>query len=134
MAKERRTLRGGRLAAAAYDPREQQLEIDFVDGERRIFKAVPAEVWRRFVAAPNPAVFYADRIEEEYAVERGRAERSGDARSKLDSLFGGGGRAADDAPGGDSGGTGGEGGAGSTGGDSGTGGPGGDSSTGGDGD
>ena len=87
---ERRTLHGGRLKAAAYDAREQRLEIDFVDGERRIFKAVPLEVWRRLVAAPNPAVFYADRIEEEYALERGRAERPGDARSKLDSLFGAG--------------------------------------------
>ena len=90
MALERRTLRGGRLKAAAYEAREQRLEIDFVDGERRIFKAVPAEVWRRLVAAPNPAVFYADRIEEEYAVERARAGGAADARSKLDSLFGAG--------------------------------------------
>ena len=85
---ERRPLRGGRLKAAGYDAREQRLEIDFVDGERRIFKAVPAEVWRRLVAAPNPASFYTDRIEEEYAVTRTRADGQGDARSKLDSLFG----------------------------------------------
>lgn len=101
MALERRTLHGGRLKAAAYEAREQRLEIDFVDGERRIFKAVPAEVWRRLVAAPNPAVFYADRIEEEYAVERARASGGADARSKLDSLFGGGSstpEVADDAP------------------------------------
>lgn len=88
---ERRTLHGGRLKAAAYDAREQRLEIDFADGERRIFKAVPTEVWRRLVAAPNPAVFYADRIEEEYAFERARGDRPGDARSTLDSLFGPGG-------------------------------------------
>ncbi|GMV03575.1 MAG: KTSC domain-containing protein [Burkholderiaceae bacterium] len=85
---ERRPLRGGRLKAAGYDAREQRLEIDFVDGERRIFKAVPAEVWRRLVAAPNPASFYTDRIEEEYAVTRTRADGQGEARSKLDSLFG----------------------------------------------
>lgn len=88
---QRRPLRGGRLKAAAYDAREQRLEIDFVDGERRIFAAVPAEVWRRFVAAPNPASFYADRIEEEYAVTRARADGRDDARTKLDSLFGPGG-------------------------------------------
>ncbi len=88
MAMERRKLHGGRLEAAAYDAREQRLELDFVDGERRIFKGVPAEVWRRLIAAPNPAVFYADRIEEEYAFERARANQAGDARSKLDSLFG----------------------------------------------
>lgn len=85
---ERQPLRGGRLKAAGYDARDQRLEIDFVDGERRIFKGVPAEVWRRLVAAPNPASFYQDRIEEEYAVARARADAGGDARSKLDSLFG----------------------------------------------
>lgn len=85
---ERRPLRGGRLKAAGYDAREQRLEIDFVDGERRVFKAVPPEVWRRLVASPNPASFYADRIEEEYAVERGRAGTGADARTKLDGLFG----------------------------------------------
>lgn len=95
---ERRALHGGRLRAASYDAREQRLEIDFVDGERRIFKAVPREVWRRLVAAPNPAVFYADRIEEEYAFERTRVNQAGEARSKLDSLFGAGGRTHDDAP------------------------------------
>ncbi|MCD6732980.1 MAG: KTSC domain-containing protein [Burkholderiaceae bacterium] len=85
---ERRPLRGGRLKAAGYDAREQLLEIDFVDGERRIYKAVPPEVWRRLLAAPNPASFYMDRIEEEYAVTRARADGRDDARSKLDSLFG----------------------------------------------
>ena len=85
---ERRPLRGGRLKAAGYDAREQRLEIDFADGERRIFKAVPAEVWRRLIAAPNPASFYADRIEEEYAFARARADGRDDAKSKLDSLFG----------------------------------------------
>ncbi len=85
---ERRPLRGGRLKAAGYDPREQRLEIDFVDGERRIFAAVPPEIWRRLVAAPNPASYYADRIEEEYAVTRARADGAADARTRLDSLFG----------------------------------------------
>ena len=85
---ERHTLRGGRLQAAAYDIREQLLEIDFVDGERRTFQGVPAEVWRRLIAAPNPASFYADRIAEEYVSSRGKAPGAADARSKLDSLFG----------------------------------------------
>ncbi len=84
---ERRILRGGRLKAAAYDSREQLLEIDFVDGERRTFQAVPAEVWRRLIESPNPASFFADRIEEEYVVRRGKAPGMADARSKLDALF-----------------------------------------------
>ena len=85
---ERRKLSGGRLSAAGYDASARMLEIEFVDGEVRRFKAVPAEVWRRLIAAPNPAVYYSDRIEEEYAVERSRATPGGDARASLDALFG----------------------------------------------
>ncbi|NLD70054.1 MAG: KTSC domain-containing protein [Limnobacter sp.] len=85
---ERRPIRGGRLKSAGYDAREQLLEIEFVDGTLKTFKAVPAEVWRRFVASPNPASFYADRIDEEYPVVTGRAAGSPDARGKLDALFG----------------------------------------------
>ena len=85
---DRRTLRGGRLKAAGYDEREQRLEVEFVDGELRTFAGVPAEVWRRFVAAPNPASFYADRIDEEYPVRVGRAAGDASARGKLDALFG----------------------------------------------
>lgn len=93
---ERRNLRGGRLKAAAYDSREQLLEIDFVDGERRTFQAVPVEVWRRLIESPNPASYYADRIEEEYVVSRGKTPAGADARSKLDALFGAPGRDQDD--------------------------------------
>ncbi|HRO57786.1 MAG TPA: gamma-glutamyltransferase, partial [Burkholderiaceae bacterium] len=85
---DRRTIHGGRLKSAGYDAREQLLEIEFVDGTLKTFKAVPAEVWRRFVASPNPASFYADRIDEEYVVVNGRATGSTDARGKLDALFG----------------------------------------------
>lgn len=84
---ERRKLSGGRLVGAAYDAMEHRLEIEFAGGEVKAYKEVPAEVWRRLVAAPNPAVFYADRIEEEYATERGRVVRAADARARLDALF-----------------------------------------------
>jgi hypothetical protein len=85
---ERRKLSGGRLKEAAYDARVQLLEIVFVDGSLKTFKAVQPEVWRRLLASPNPASFYADRIEEEYAVVSGRAKGDEEARAKLDSLFG----------------------------------------------
>jgi YD repeat-containing protein len=85
---ERKTLRGGRLQAAAYDASDRRLEIDLIDGERRIYRNVPVEVWRRLVAAPNPATFLEDRIEEEYPVERSRGGAAPGARSKLDALFG----------------------------------------------
>lgn len=87
---DRRRISGGRLNAAAYDSRAQRLEVEFVDGTLKTFRSVPAEVWQRFVAAPNPASYYADRIEEEYPFDTGRAAGAADARAKLDSLFGAG--------------------------------------------
>jgi hypothetical protein len=85
---ERKSLRGGSLKAAAYDAAQRRLEIDRVDGERRIYRNVPVEVWRRLVAAPNPASYVEDRIDDEYPVERTRIAGGGGARSQLDELFG----------------------------------------------
>ena len=85
---ERKALRGGRLQAAAYDASDRRLEIDLTDGERRIYRNVPVEVWRRLIAAPNPATFLEDRIEDEYPVERARGGATPHARSQLDALFG----------------------------------------------
>lgn len=77
------------LKSAGFDAAAQRLELEFASGERRVFKAVPAEVFRRLVAAPNPAAYYEDRIAEEYAWERASGGASTDARSRLDALFGG---------------------------------------------
>lgn len=88
MAIERRALKGGRLKAGAYDEREQRLELEFTDGSVRTYKGVPGEVWRRLLAAPNPASFHEDRIAEEYPAERGSAAADPDAKARLDALFG----------------------------------------------
>ena len=85
---ERRTLRGGKLKAAAYDEREMRLEIEFADGSARAFKNVPPEVWRRLIAAPNPGSYFEDRIVEEYPSEHGSASSDAQAKSRLDALFG----------------------------------------------
>lgn len=87
---DKRRIHAGRLRAAGYDASGQRLEIEFDDGSIKTFRSVPGEVWRRLIAAPNPAVFYADRIEEEYPFDAGRASGSTDVRAKLDSLFGSG--------------------------------------------
>jgi KTSC domain len=81
-------LSGGKLRSAGYDANGKTLEIAFVDGSQKTFSNVPLEVFRRLLAAPNPASFYEDRIEEEYPVKTGRQGVSPDARSKLDDLFG----------------------------------------------
>lgn len=81
-------LQGGTLRHADYDEAEKTLAIEFADGTTRTFSAVPAEVWRRLIAAPNPAAFYEDRIAEEYPVKSGRSTGKADPRSRLDDLFG----------------------------------------------
>ncbi|HWS74639.1 MAG TPA: KTSC domain-containing protein [Quisquiliibacterium sp.] len=85
---ERRALKGGRLRSGAYDEGGQRLELEFVDGSVTIYKSVPAEVWRRLLAAPNPASYHEDRIAEEYPVERGSAAPDPHAKTRLDALFG----------------------------------------------
>jgi len=85
---ERRTLRGGKLRAAAYDERDGRLEIEFTDASVRVFKGVPVEVWRRLLSSPNPGSYFDDRIADEYPSERGSAAADAQARSRLDDLFG----------------------------------------------
>ena len=93
---KRQRLSGGALKSGGYDSSQQLLELEFVDGRIRHFRHVPAEVWRRLVASPNPGSFYEDRITEEYPQsDAGRAGNDDEARGKLDDLFGpppGGGR------------------------------------------
>ena len=85
---ERKKLNSTSLRAAAYDATAKRLELEFANGTVKIFKAVPNEVFRRLLAAPNPAAYYEDRIAEEYAYESGGTAAGGDAKSRLDSLFG----------------------------------------------
>jgi hypothetical protein len=85
---QRRPLHTDRLKSAGYDARERRLEIEFSNGDVRVYTAVPDEVARRFFASPNPAAYWEDRIAEEYVVERAAGSRDADARAKLDDLFG----------------------------------------------
>ena len=85
---QRRPLHTDRLKSAGYDARERRLEIEFSNGDVRLYKAVPDEVARRFFASPNPAAYWEDRIAEEYVVERAAGGGDADARAKLDDLFG----------------------------------------------
>lgn len=87
---QRQRLHGGRLRAAGYDPIARELEIEFTNRDVKVFKGVPDDVWRRLLAAPNPASYYEDRIEEEYAVRAGKREQDSSAQSRLDDLFSGG--------------------------------------------
>ena len=83
------SLHGNRLRSAGYDAAEKILEISFNNGQVRCFKNVPSPVWRALLAAPNPATYYEDRIEEEYAWSPGEKAVNESARQQLDDLFGG---------------------------------------------
>jgi len=63
---ETRTFNSGRIRRAVYDPATHQLDLHWDDQSVRAYKHVPAEVFRRLCAAPNPTTYWEDRIAEEY--------------------------------------------------------------------
>jgi KTSC domain len=88
MGMEYKKLSGGNLSKAGYDAASNTLEVHFVDGKIKRFKAVQREVFNRFYSAPNPATYYDDRIRDEYAHESDRVTSGSSAAKKLDDLFG----------------------------------------------
>ncbi len=85
---EHKPLRSNRLRSAGYDVAGRVLEICFSNGDLRCYQNVPEGVWKSLLAAPNPGTFHEDRIEEEYACKPGVSTAGGDARQKLEDLFG----------------------------------------------
>lgn len=90
-----RALNAGKIRSAVYDENRQTLEIAFHEGLLRSYRNLPAEVARRFFAAPNPASFWEDRIAEEYPMTQTRIstpppvmeDAAADALSQLNALF-----------------------------------------------
>jgi hypothetical protein len=85
---ERKSLQGARFRSAGYDERQRLLEVEFANGDVKVYQGVPAEVARRFFSAPNPGAYWEDRIADEYPASAGSGATDADARSRLDSLFG----------------------------------------------
>lgn len=67
---ERRRVNSSKIRAVGYDERSQTLEIEFSNGQVYQYSKVYPEVYRRFMAAPNPASFYEDKIAEDYTGRR----------------------------------------------------------------
>lgn len=90
-----RALNTGKIRSAVYDENRQTLEIAFHEGLLRSYRNLPPEVAQRFFAAPNPAIFWEDRIAEEYPMTQTRISTPppvmGDpataALEKLNALF-----------------------------------------------
>ena len=67
---ERRRVNSSKLRSVGYDEKTQTLEIEFANGQVHQYDKVYPEVYRRFMAAPNPTSFYEDKIAEDYTGRR----------------------------------------------------------------
>ena len=67
---ERKRVNSSKLRSVGYDEKTQTLEIEFSNGEVYQNPKVYPEVFRRFMAAPNPTTFYDDKIAEDYTGRR----------------------------------------------------------------
>ena len=86
-----RTFTSGRIRQADYDPASRQLDLHWDNKSVTAYQHVPAEVFRRLCAAPNPASYWEDRIAEEYPKGRPMTSTADpDAAKKFGDLFGGG--------------------------------------------
>ncbi len=86
-----KTFTTGRIRKADYNSATQQLDLHWDNQTVLAYKHVPQEVFRRLCAAPNPTVYWEDRIAEEYP--KGTPTTSGhraDAARNFNDLFGNG--------------------------------------------
>ena len=67
---ERKRVNSSRLRSVGYDEKNQLLEVELSNGQVWQYTKVSPEVWRRFMAAPNPTTYYDDKIAEEYSSRR----------------------------------------------------------------
>jgi hypothetical protein len=67
---ERKKVNSSKIRSAGYDPKSQTLEIEFSDGRVVAYRGVSGEVYRQFTAAPSPASFFEDKIDESYPSSR----------------------------------------------------------------
>jgi YD repeat-containing protein len=67
---ERKRVNSSKVRAVGYDEKQNLLEVELANGQVWQYTKVSPEVYRRFMAAPNPGVFYEDRIAEDYSGTR----------------------------------------------------------------
>ena len=67
---ERKRVNSSKIRSVGYDEKTQTLEIEFSNGQVYQYVKVYPEVYRRFMAAPNPTAFYEDKIAEDYTGRR----------------------------------------------------------------
>ena len=67
---ERKRVNSSKVRSVGYDERSQMLEVELSNGQVWQYPKVSPEVYRRFMAAPNPTSFFDDRIAEDYTGRR----------------------------------------------------------------
>ena len=67
---ERKRVNSSKLRSVGYDEGTRTLEIEMSNGRVFQYSGVYPEVYRGFMAAPNPTSFFDDKIAEEYSAKR----------------------------------------------------------------
>jgi hypothetical protein len=67
---QRKRVNSSKIRSVGYDEKSQTLEVELANGQLWQYARVYPEVYRRFMAAPNPTSFFEDRIAEDYAGRR----------------------------------------------------------------
>ena len=67
---ERKRVNTSKVRSIGYDEKTQTLEVELANGQLWQYPKVYPEVYRRFMAAPNPSSFFEDRIAEDYSGKR----------------------------------------------------------------
>ena len=67
---QRKRVNSSKLRAVGYDEATRTLEVEMSNGQIYQYSGVYPEVYRRFMAAPNPTSFLDDKIAEEYTAKR----------------------------------------------------------------
>ena len=67
---ERKRLNSSKVRSVGYDQKSQTLEVELTNGQVYQYVKVYPEVYRQFMAAPNPSTFYDDKIAEDYTGRR----------------------------------------------------------------
>ena len=67
---ERKRVNSSKLRSVGYDEKSMTLEVEMSNGQVYQYVKVYPEVYRRFMAAPNPTSFFEDKIEEDYTGRR----------------------------------------------------------------
>lgn len=67
---ERKRVNSSKIRSVGYDEKTMTLEVEMANGQVFQYGKVYPEVYRRFMAAPNPTSFFEDRIAEDYSGRR----------------------------------------------------------------